>query len=143
MSRNVKPAAAHTVALRDGDPDGVASIEAVDPEAPLRLAVAAKLAFPRGGMTVSGLRREIAKGRLAVEVIAGKQFTTLENIRRMRESCRVTARVPISGNEKRDGKTGGSSAPQFGSSRIMASTSPQAALEARLKRDRQRKPKER
>ena len=30
-----------------------------------------------GGMTVSGLRREAARGRLAIEVIAGKHFTTL------------------------------------------------------------------
>jgi hypothetical protein len=40
-------------------------------------------------MTVSGLRKEIAKGRLEVELIAGKQFTTLLAIARMREMCRV------------------------------------------------------
>nr|WP_249793764.1 hypothetical protein [Bradyrhizobium cenepequi] len=40
-------------------------------------------------MTVSGLRKEIAKGRLEVELIAGKQFTTLLAIARMRELCRV------------------------------------------------------
>jgi hypothetical protein len=40
-------------------------------------------------MTLSGLRKEVARGRLAVEVIAGKQFTTLADIARMRELCRV------------------------------------------------------
>jgi hypothetical protein len=67
-------------------------VDSVDYDAPLRLEVVAKIAFPRGGMTVSGLRREIARGRLEVEKIAGKQFTTLANINRMRELCRVTAR---------------------------------------------------
>jgi len=60
----------------------------IDPDAPLRLDVAAKIAFPFGGMGVSGLRREIKRGRLAIETIAGKQFTTLNAIERMRELCR-------------------------------------------------------
>src|SRR5215470_7354859 len=60
----------------------------IDPHAPLRLEVAAKIAFPFGGMGVSGLRREIKRGRLAIETIAGKQFTTLNAIERMRELCR-------------------------------------------------------
>jgi len=52
----------------------------IGPNTPLRLAEAVRIAFPSGGMTVSGLRREIARGRLAVEIIAGKQFTTLADI---------------------------------------------------------------
>jgi hypothetical protein len=51
-------------------------------DTPLRLADPAAIAFPHGGMTVSGLRREAAKGRLAISHIAGKQFTTLRAIRR-------------------------------------------------------------
>ena len=43
--------------------------------APLHLADAVALAFPNGGMTISGLRREAAKGKLAISCIAGKQFT--------------------------------------------------------------------
>lgn len=50
------------------------------PNAPLRLEVAVKAAFPAGGLTVAGLRKEIARGRLEVELIAGKQFTTLAAI---------------------------------------------------------------
>jgi hypothetical protein len=57
----------------------------------LRLSIAVKEAFPAGGMTVSGLRREAARGRLAIEVIAGEQFTTLAAIARMRELCRKNA----------------------------------------------------
>lgn len=37
---------------------------AVSPDAPLRLGDALALAFPMGGMTVAGLRRERDKGRL-------------------------------------------------------------------------------
>jgi hypothetical protein len=63
---------------------------------PLRLADAVALAFPRGGMTVSGLRREIKRGRLSCEVIAGKQFVTLLAIKQMRELCRVEQKAPAS-----------------------------------------------
>lgn len=59
-------------------------------DAPLRLDVALKLAFPAGGLTVKGLRREIERGRLEVELIANKHFTTLAAIERMRELCKVS-----------------------------------------------------
>src|SRR5262245_37143813 len=73
------------------------SIENIGPDTPLRLSVAAALAFPDGSMTASGLRREAARKRLLIERIAGKDFTTLANIARMREACRVTAKVSGSG----------------------------------------------
>jgi hypothetical protein len=56
---------------------------AIKVDTPLRLSVAAALAFPDGSMTASGLRREAARGRLVIERIAGKDFTTLANINRM------------------------------------------------------------
>jgi hypothetical protein len=58
-------------------------------DTPRRLAVIAKLAFPDGGMTASGLRREAERGRLAVERIAGKDFTSFQAIAEMRKLCRV------------------------------------------------------
>jgi hypothetical protein len=58
-------------------------------DTPLRLDEAAKIAFPRGGMTAAGLRREAKRGRLVIERVAGKDFTTLGHIARMREQCRV------------------------------------------------------
>jgi hypothetical protein len=70
--------------------------EQVEPNTPLRLAVAAALAFPDGSMSASGLRREAVRGRLIIERIAGKDFTTLANIERMRNLCRVEARAPVS-----------------------------------------------
>ena len=74
--------------------------QAVDPNAPLRLSVAAELAFPGGGMTASGLRREAAKGRLAVERIAGKDFTTLAAIEEMRTKCLHMPKEPVSGSDR-------------------------------------------
>jgi hypothetical protein len=68
------------------------------PDCPLRLAVAAKIAFPDGSMSASGLRREAHRGRLVVERIAGKDYTTLTNIERMRELCRVLAKAPGCGS---------------------------------------------
>jgi hypothetical protein len=50
-------------------------------------------------MTVSGLRREIKRGRLACEIIAGKQFVTLHDIKQMRDQCRVEQRAPASTSE--------------------------------------------
>lgn len=61
----------------------------IDQNAPLRLSDAAKIAFPFGGMTASGLRREAGRGNLQIERVAGKDFTTLAAIAAMREKCRV------------------------------------------------------
>src|SRR5215831_10968511 len=65
---------------------------------PLRLAVAAALAYPDGSMTASGLRREAARGRLVIERTAGKDYTTLAAIERMRELCRKLPKGRDSGS---------------------------------------------
>ena len=68
-------------------------------DTPLRLAVAAALAFPDGSMTASGLRREGARGKLIIERIT--EYTTLANIDRMRELCRVEAKAHACGYDPR------------------------------------------
>jgi hypothetical protein len=67
----------------------IPSPETITPTTPLRLAVAAELAFPDGSIGVSGLRKEIAKGNLAATRIAGKLFVTLADIEAMRKKCAV------------------------------------------------------
>jgi hypothetical protein len=109
------------------------------PDAPLRLSIAAKLAFPDGSMTASGLRREALRGRLQVERIAGKDYTTLEAINEMRKLCRVQAKAPDYTSEKRDTLTASSSTKPSGSSKTEIAISPQDALRARLKKSRQKK----
>src|SRR6202011_4414167 len=66
----------------------------VTPTTPLRLDVAAQLAFPDGSITASALRRMAASGRLDHEKIAGKIYVTLNSIERMRNRCRVQAKDP-------------------------------------------------
>ncbi|WP_249155454.1 excisionase [Bradyrhizobium japonicum] len=107
------------------------------PDAPLRLSVAAKLAFPDGSMTASGLRREAARGRLELERIAGKDYTTLDAIGRMRKLCRVQARELGSINASPDIETASSFTKPSGSSKTAIAISPQDALRARLKKSRQ------
>ena len=53
-------------------------------DTPLRLDVAASLTSPGGGVTAASLRREARAGRLVIERIAGKDFTTLTHIETMR-----------------------------------------------------------
>jgi hypothetical protein len=70
----------------------------INENTPLRLDQAVAVAFPQGGMTVSGLRREAKRGRLVIERVAGKDFVTLAAIEKMRKKCRVQAREPGSGS---------------------------------------------
>jgi hypothetical protein len=84
--------------MREVSPDLIAKLKAMDPEKlrtkPLRLEVAARMAFPDGTMGAAGLRKERDKGRLATEMIAGKEYTTLAAIEQMRELCRSGRRPP-------------------------------------------------
>lgn len=64
--------------------------------APLRLDIAAKIAFPDGSMGAAGLRKERDAGRLVTELIAGKEFVTLAEIDRMREFCRGLRKARVS-----------------------------------------------
>src|SRR5882724_5113975 len=96
-------------------------------DTPLRLEAAAKLAFPDGSMKLAGLRREIARGRLAYEVIAGKHYTTLADIDAMRELCRVKAADHGSTSDLPDEREANSN-PQSGSSETNRKLSPQELL---------------
>src|SRR5262249_46769205 len=71
-------------------------------DVPLRLDVAAALAYPDGSMTASGLRREARKGRLSLERTAGKDYTTLGAIAKMRELCRLNPKARDCGCVKHD-----------------------------------------
>jgi hypothetical protein len=104
------------------------------PDHPLRLEDAIKYGFPYGGMTVSGLRREAARGRLVIERIANKDFTTLRNIEEMRNSCRVKAEGRACGGEKSGAPVVGLSRKGLGLLSTMASITPQDALLAKIEK---------
>jgi hypothetical protein len=108
---------------------------------PIRLSVAAALAFPDGSMTASGLRREAARGRLTIERIAGKDFTTIRAINQMRERCRVTAKVQDSGCSHHDEtNTVASSNKPCGSSATAASNEALVSARAKLRKLSERSP---
>ena len=77
----------------------------IDRNAPLRLRRAAELAFPDGGMSAAGLRRQATKGNLVVESINGRDFTTLAEIEKMREKCRGAKARDSGSGRPRDGKS--------------------------------------
>ncbi len=105
--------------------------EPIDTDTPLRLDVAAKIAFPDGTITGNGLRREAQRGRLVIERIAGKDYTTLAHIKRMRELCRL-APDHTSISDARDLTRRGATR-QSGSSKTEAVSEARAALRTMLK----------
>jgi hypothetical protein len=104
--------------------------ESIGPDTPLRLEDAVRRAFPAGGITVSGLRKKAGRGRLEIEVIAGKQFTTLRAIERMRGLCRVKKEQDSGSNPQPIRQTENSGAPPIGSSETDRARSALAALKA-------------
>ena len=109
----------------------------VDRETPLRLRDALALAFPMGGMTVSGLRKERDRGTLETYVFAGRQFTTLGAIDRMKEQCRVQPSRPASGSAPRSAAPTEPSRPN-GSSSTEETSIALAAARMRVERLRER-----
>jgi hypothetical protein len=101
----------------------------IGPDTPLRLETAVQLAFPDGGMTVAGLRSEAKKDHLVIETIANKQFTTLNNIREMRNKCRGNQKAQGSGLNQSERKTAGSASGRSGLSVTERARSARAALE--------------
>lgn len=106
----------------------------IDPDEPLRLADAVRYAFPHGGLTVSALRTERRHGRLVIERISGKDFTTLRAIEEMRKQCRVEAKASGFGSDL-NGSTknqASSKNERSGSSGTELGLSPQDALLLKL-----------
>jgi hypothetical protein len=98
------------------------------PDTPLRLAAAAKIAFPDGGVTASTLRREAQRGRLVIYNIGNKQFTTLGDIERMKEKCRVDPVEPGYGSGQHSKAKTVSPAKPHGLSGTAGASAARAAL---------------
>jgi hypothetical protein len=113
---------------------GIHANDNIHPDEPLRLKDAIKFGFPHGGMTVSGLCREAARGRLVIEKIANKNFTSLRAIEEMRKLCRVKVEGRVSGGEKSAGGAARSSHGERGCLSTAESITPQAALLAKIEK---------
>ena len=94
----------------------------IRPDTPIRLAEAALYAFPNGGMTAAGLRKERDRGHLKTYRVAGKEFTTPLDIERMLDLCRTHPRAlaSISARPTADETPSGSSAMESGSKALDA-----------------------
>ena len=105
----------------------------IDDDTPLRLDVAAALAFAGGSMSASGLRREAQRGRLALMRIAGKDWTTLRAIAEMKSRCLAPPKVPAStSSQPAETKPVASPAPLDGSSEMAPVCTPRDAALATL-----------
>jgi len=89
------------------------------PNTPLRLPLAACLAFPDGSVSEDLLRAEAKRGRLAVERIGGKLYTTLADIEELRALCRSKPKAPVSGLSEAISARTDDVSPASGSSRTM------------------------
>src|SRR5215510_10966973 len=102
-------------------------------DTPLRLGVAAALAYPDGSMTASGLRKEAGRGRLVIERTAGKDYTTRAAIREMRRLCQLSVKAQGSGSDRHVGTRPAGLPPGPSTSSWMAGgITPQDALRAKL-----------
>lgn len=106
------------------------AVISADPDTLLRLAEAARLAFPDGSMTESGLRRERDRGRLTVWRVANKEYTTLSAIRGMLDQCRVTPSPPACASKEppKDDPLSGTSSMEESASPLDAARATLAAL---------------
>jgi len=107
-----------TIAAAEGP-----ALSNIMPDTPLRLDVAARLAFPDGSMTATGLRRLGDKGLLTIERINRRDYTTLLAVKEMREKCRVAPKVRASGCVPRAVTVTGSNMAPSTSSSIAAARS--------------------
>jgi hypothetical protein len=101
----------------------------IGPNTPLRIDVAAAVAYPDGSMGTKGLRREAARGRLVIERVAGKDYTTLAHIDRMREQCRLVVKAQDSNCDRPDAAPDVSPIPPPGASSTDDISAAQAAAQ--------------
>lgn len=88
--------------------------DAINEHAPIRLSDAARIAFPGGTMSEKGLRKEVARGNLSIFRVAGKDFTTLADVKRMIERCRAPQKESASNSGEKAKARSGSSAKEIG-----------------------------
>jgi len=115
-------------------------LEDISDNTPLRLAVAADIAFPDGSISASSLRKERDAGRLTVERIAGKEYTTLANIQEMRRLCRDQAKDHSSGRSQQRSEAMAEQEALSGSLKTAPLGAAQASAQRMVEKLRQKKP---
>src|ERR1700730_10900205 len=109
-------------------------LDTIKPDTPLRLDVAAALAFPDGSITGNSLRKAAIQEELEHEILRGKYHTTLSAIDDWRASCRVHPKGQGSGPARQsETRTARSANARSGSSETDRGRSARAALQKMLK----------
>ncbi|HKH29064.1 MAG TPA: hypothetical protein VKA61_12130 [Sphingomicrobium sp.] len=75
----------------------------IQADTPLRLDVAAAIAFPGGGVAAGTLRGAIRSGDLDAELVGNRYFVTLADVDRWRSKCRDRAKERVSGTTQQTG----------------------------------------
>jgi hypothetical protein len=109
-------------------------LNSLKPDTPLRLAVAAALAFPDGSITESSLRKACTRRELEHEILRGKYHTTLAAINEWRARCRVQPKGLADGFARKSAtRTARSASARSESSETDHARSARAALQKILK----------
>ncbi|WP_281801549.1 hypothetical protein [Methylocystis echinoides] len=95
----------------------------------LRLGEAADLI----GVSIKTLRREATRGRLRTWRVGNKDFTSLDEIERMKDTCQQSKKESTSGSSRRE-STKDTKKRASGSSRTVEEISAQDALKAKLEK---------
>jgi hypothetical protein len=110
----------------------------IERDKPMPLDLAARAAFPDGSMTVSGLRNEIRKGNLQASKVAGRIWTTINDIERMMQQCRITGAEDAAKRNSTCVNPSGPEARSGGSSSIPSMADASSAAQAHLNQIAQR-----
>ncbi|GLS32811.1 hypothetical protein GCM10007937_45210 [Mesorhizobium albiziae] len=118
--------------VNDPNQRGLLGARDYDKDAPVRIEIVVKIAFPDGSMGVKGLRKERDAGRLETEIIANKEYTTLAAIAKMRDLCRVRKASAFTSEKRPERPTAALGARPNGSSMTEIKDIPLASARATL-----------
>lgn len=107
----------------------------IAPDAPLTLDEAAALAFPGGTVTKRTLRGHRDRGELTTFRIGRLEYTTLNDIKAMIETCRAQVCRPASNGARK-----AATAPAAGTSTTAVERSAHIAAQAKIARLKTRSP---
>jgi hypothetical protein len=81
-------------------------LASIQEDTPVRLELAAALAYPDGSVSGRALKRQGLKGLLEIEQVAGKDFTTIANVKRMREASKTRPSISLAQSEHSTARRG-------------------------------------
>jgi hypothetical protein len=108
----------------------------IDNDTPQRLAVVAA----RFGLKAAALRTEAKRGRLVISRVAGKDWTSVAEVREMFDRCRVNPEAHTYGSDRLAGERTKEPSAQSGSSKTADASTALAAAWASVEKLSRRSP---